>query len=258
MSLYIYPSWDFARIGTLTFTLDDDGVAGDVTFSTGVYAHLDYSTVAPTVTGAFKAALQSEMDTISGGAGTYSVTYTAATRKYTIAYSAGNFSLAFSGAAGTIAKNVLGFTGNKSGAATYDSDIAVYYAIAGTEGAQTEVYEYEPGDIADVAEGDDGSTAMIARSTAPVYYDATIPYEPKAIVYTHHVVAANPWTWQMFFPHIRTGNHHFAMSDSGTGDITVHRMRKDGVSFAPELVTGDKAYQEYLHIPLRTYMIGRV
>ena len=256
MTLYVYPSWDFAQIGTMQFDFTDtSGTYAANTFTSGVYAHVDYSTVVSTVS-PFAAALKALMDAAGR---TFTVTYTAATRMYTITVDSGAWSLANMNA---VTQHVLGFTSASASSTgspgVITSTCAAYYAIAGTEGAQTEVAEYEPGDLADVAEGDDGSSAMVARSAAPVYYDATIPFEPKAIVYTHHVAAANPWTWQMFFAHIRTGHHHFAMVDSGSGETTVHRLRKDGTSFAPEPVTGDRSYQEYLHIPLRTYMIGRV
>ena len=263
MSLYVYPAWDFARIGTMTFTVDDTGPPHNYTVSitSGVYSHVTYASVVSTVL-PFAAALKTAMDAAAAGAGssiTYTVTYTEATRGYTITPSSGTVKLTFGAtAAGTVAKHVLGFSGTMSAAASAVSDVGVYYALAGAEGAQMDVYEYEAPDSGDVGEADDGSTYMTARTTAPVYYDCTIPYEPRAIVYTYALAAANPWTWQMFFAHVRTANYHYAMKDSGTAQTTVHRSRKDGMAFAPEMVSGDKAYQAYLHIPLRTYLIGRV
>lgn len=60
----------------------------------------------------------------AAGAGTYTVTYSHATRKFTIAKSAGTFTLDVGGSAND-ALDDLGYTSDKSGALTYTSDISV-------------------------------------------------------------------------------------------------------------------------------------
>lgn len=59
----------------------------------------------------------------AAGAGTYTVTYSHTTRKFTITKDSGTFTLDYDGANNVI--DDMGFTGDKSGALTYTSDTAV-------------------------------------------------------------------------------------------------------------------------------------
>jgi len=265
VSLYVYASFAFAKIGAATFNVTDGTASYDVTIDTLVYTHVNLASVDADVH-LFSTRIKSAIEaaaTLAGSAHTFTVAYDEATRFYTITPDSGTIAVSFSVAGGVttagalVAKHVLGRTSNSAAAATFVSNACVYYAIATAEGAQMDIAEYEPGDIADVAEGDDGSTAMVARTTAPMYYDCTIPYETRAAVYTHAVVATVPFTWQMFFAHVRTQNSVVGLKDSGLAYTVVMRMRKDGVAFVPEPPTGDKSYQAYLHIQLRGYLMGR-
>ena len=256
MSLRLFASWDFALIGQGQFLLDDDGSANFVTYSSGVY---DHTTVGPSVVSSilhWGTALKTLMDATSTGAGTYTVSFDESTLKYTISYSSGNFDMTFSGAAGDVMKNLLGFTGNKTGASSYTSDVAVYYAIDGTLGAKSEPVEEEPDDIAVVGEADDGSSYGISRTTAPIYYDCLVTYEPEARVRTAKLAAAYPWTWQRFFAHVRA-HGVFTLKDSSLSENTVHKLRAEGASFRPIPAASDPNYVGHYHIRLRTYLLGR-
>lgn len=256
MTLLLASAWDFARIGTATMTVDDDGTAQPVTFTSGVYSHIALSTVVSTIS-LWSSSLKAALDAASNGAGTYTVALNETTRKYTISYSNGNFDLTFTGAAGTVMQNIIGFSGNKTGAASYTSDNAVYYLIGGSIGAKADVAEYEPDEIVDVAEADDGTSYGIARSTAPIYYDCLVPFEAEASVRTAKAAATAPWTWQRFYAHTRA-HEVFALKDSLVPETTVHRNRAEGAAFKPEPSAADPNFTAYYNMRLRTYLLGRV
>lgn len=260
-SLRIYPAFDTRLLpgGVMTFRFDEG--AGDLTATIvpGLYSHVTMASVVSTVT-LFATAIKNAMEVPS--ALTYTVTYVESVRGYTIHPSAGNVSLHLD--AGTPAEinaaAALGFDQIEvPSASTLSSDRTTYYSLAGTVGGRgATTPEYEPDDVGDVGETDDGGSSMESRTTAPLYYDFTVPFETEATVHNVSAVTADPWTWQRFFPHVRSGDFPFLVKDSASAQNSVHKLRKDGMSFRPQNVAADESFQSYWNIALKTYLLGRV
>lgn len=255
MAWTLYSGWDFAKISTsfqLAFT---DSAARLVTFTSGTYCHRDLQTV--TGSGAyddFATALQTAMNAASSG---YTVTFSTSTFFYTIS-KASAFTIDAtngSGSTSVTAKNVLGFNSLPTGSATSQvSQIRPYYVISGALGAASDQSgDYEPDGIAAAGEATDGSHYGISRDEAPVFSDYTINFEPDTATFSRKAAASVPWTWQHFFAHNRS-DQPFLASD-GT-DNTVHTLRADGASFRPIRVSPD--WDSYFHIPIKTYVDGRL
>lgn len=262
MTIQVYAPWDFARITTGTLVLNDAGPETDtaVSFTSGVYTHYVFY-YGETAT-LFENALATALNAATGvGAGTYTVAFNSTTLKYTISNDTANFSMTFTGAAGTVMQRILGFSGNKTGAATYTSDDQVYYAIQGTLGHKAAIgndpIEYEADDIGEVGEADDGTSVGISRETAPTYMDFAIPWEVVEVTHASHATTETPWTWQHFFPHVR-GHHAFLVVDSNVPEQTYHKLRKESIAWKPIASSGDPNDADRFNINLRTYLRGRV
>lgn len=132
-------AWDFATYGTCSFQFTDSGGAhSPASFSSGTYEHgtVGYGSFCTRagLTGynTFGTSLQSAMQAVAGGGRTITVTFAAG--KYTVAIDSGTFSLNFSGsgAAGTLMRKLLGFSGDKTGATSYTSDFYPWFVIKPT------------------------------------------------------------------------------------------------------------------------------
>jgi len=236
--------WDYARVGSYEIDLSS-GAGGPwlISFTTGKHVHKDVFTAGvsahPT---ALKAALDASPDT-----STYTVTFNTSgsnAGKYTISRdTVANFALTFSsrGAAGVRARQILGFTGDQSGASSYTSDIYPYYMLS--SGGKPDVngnspiaaktlieLDYSP-IVTEEAEADDGTAYGTTRRTAPKYLDFALELQPKELVLDQYATGAVPWTWQKFFEHHRLHRERFGVFDNTASEKTVHRLRKEGEGF---------------------------
>lgn len=229
-------------------------VAGSAaTITAGLYSHqpwtwsgiTDWATVS-----AFQATVKTVFDAAT--ASTFTVAFNTTTGLYTISR-ATNFTLSFSSASDLRLRAALGFTGNKSGANSYTSDVRPYYLIVPVVEALTDTTdEYEPDDIAEESVADDGEAFTIARTTSDTYWDWTHAVETKAACFTREAAAAAPWTWQHFFAHARKGLPFVRGPSTGY----VHRLRAEGMSFRPSRMTAD--YDGQWTVRLLTRYLGTV
>lgn len=260
MSLqYVTDAWDHARIGNGTFTLNQGGLGPWTITLDGYYCHRSITSLVSTVT-EFRSAVKTKLDA-TPDASTYTVTFSFTTGKYTITRdTAGNFELAFPGTtAGTLAKALLGFTSDKSGANSYTSDVQVTHFIFPPMDARSRVIPDDEDVVTVVSEADDGTTYSISRTAAPTHYDFDLQFQTEALTFTRHLAAAAPWTWQQFFAHVR-GHEYFVSTDADGLVPVLHKLRQEGTSFK-EGVTRFQVEEDlntYWHIKLMTYMLGRL
>jgi len=204
---HLLAGWDFARYETApAFTIDDDGAAHLITFSTGTYCHIDLQSVLGT--GAyddFATALQTAINAVVDGSNTYAVTFvTSPTPGYLIEADTVNFSLAFSGDAGTNMRRILGLSGNQSGASEYSSDVTAYYYLALARDGYSDFSR--PFETA-------GQTKRVVSSNASAYSVGPQTYEERlklkmrfnalASVFEDQAVTAAPWTYEALRKHVR-------------------------------------------------------
>lgn len=225
MTAVVYAPFDFSEIGACAFTVTDSGGAKGVSLTTGDNAHINVSSVISTINN-FPTRLQTA---INGAplAGTFTVTFNAATQKYTISSTA-TFSLTFS--IPSVASRVLGFTGNKSGANTYTSDVAVWYAIGIRSGGITDANEYEIEGHAEDAYTEGGDHYGVHTAVPPVFFDFVAEFELKESVRERWAnTGVAPWTWEHFWKHVRNTRPWVLQ----TTETVVLRMRAEAMNFRP-------------------------
>ena len=242
MTHRIESGWNVAKLGTFTLSVTGDIGTQSVSFTTGTYCHSDLSSVL----GAgsyddFAGALKAALDASGAASGGFSVGWNpGGTLIYEISNGA-NFTLTFPNtSAGNRMADALGFTRNSTtaSATTTSSTRRPYYVIDGAMGGRsgwTRVYEGD--DIVSQAEAEDGSTYAVARSTAPLYDDWTVPFETLAATFDSEATAAVPWTWEAFFAHSR-GIEPFGVFDDAGNSVHVLRGAR-GARFKPSRASED-------------------
>lgn len=206
---------------------------GTATLSEGPMSHSPAASSGWEGTGAMSCGveLEARLDALASG---FTVAFNTTTFLYTISH-ASTFSLTFNGDAGTSLRRALGFTGNKSGANSYTSDVRPYYLIDSYLDAWSKVSDlYEPDeDVVQEATADDGTPFAVARDSNELWSDWTQAHELEAAVFERHASASVPWTWQAFFKHCR-GTHRFKVyEDLAAGDsLGVYMLRAEGASFS--------------------------
>lgn len=207
----------------------------------------------------FTTAIKTAFDTATSS--TFTVTFNATTGLYTISR-ATTFTLSFSTAADLRLRAALGFTGNKSGANTYTSDVVPAYVCRSEILGRTNVNgQFEPDDIAEEAVSDGGEAFVVTRKTGEFLMTWQQSMEPRSAVYewAAYVAASSstiPWSWQQWFSHTR-GTHPFYVNDTLEGEPNgaVYRLTSKGASFRPQRVTAD--YDDQWIIPFEARWLGR-
>jgi len=243
-ALHYHLGWDVARIGPIGVRITDEVSTFQVRLFEGTFCNLALSSV---VTGyvAFAAALAAAINAAKTGAGTFSVTYSESTG-YTIAYTNdANWQLTFSAATtpaeGERLRKILGFTGDRTGGASYASTVRpLYQIIPAIEGRSSVEDEYEPDGVADESVSDDGEESIIAKDPAEVWLDwtqsaeinepHTDPFGPGTPMHIRFESAQVPLSYQRAWRHLREGNQPFAVSQ---GQVSVHTLRAAGMTFHP-------------------------
>ena len=268
MSLLYYYAWDFARVGTHQVKVTDSATF-EVSITSGTYAHITLVSVDTSCTD-FAAALQSALNTGTAGARTYAVSWSSTTG-YTITATGGNFSLSFttttSADAGTRMRHLLGMSGNRSGAATYSSQVRPYYFVIPAIAGRSDVSDdYEPDGIVQEAIADDGTAYDIAVSTAEKRIDwmqvgdqdspgtAYTAFGLGTPVHKRFITNPIPWTWEHSWEHHRTGFDPILVVD-GSEQVVV-KLRAEGASFHPKRMGG--ADYDLWSVSFKTRLIGRL
>lgn len=280
MALYYEWGWDVAQIddGFSVIVTDSSGAAGadrtfTVSFASGTYCHTSLAAVGATSTyTAFAAAFETALEAGSAGGATprgYTVSWSRTTG-YTVAVNAGTkLTLDLTGTtAQTQMAQLLGMTGDRTGALTYSSQVRPYYFIVPTiQGLSSVSDEYEPDGIVEESISDDGTAHAIARDTSEVYFDWVQMAEPDApeagftfddpwtAPFERQISSAAPWSYQHAFRHARAGKQPFLVTN-GVDEELVHELRADGSSFRPQRGAGTDI--AIWNIPFRTRLLGRL
>lgn len=202
-----------------------------VTASGESYAGNQYTSFASAVSAALSAAL--------GAAVT--VSWSATTGKYTVA-SAGTFSLTFTAASGLRLRAALGFTGDKSGTNSYESDSLPTYAMLSSVSGRTDVRgPMESDDIAEESVSDGGDPFVVTKKREEVLFSWVQQAEPVASVRSFAINSSvSLWTWQDWFRATR-GTHPFVVNDGLEGETEgcLYRLTSSGASFRPTKMVSD-------------------
>lgn len=192
---------------------------------------------------------------------TFTVTFNTTTGLYTISR-ATTFTLSFSSASDLRLRAALGFTGNKSGANTYTSDVVpAYVCRSEILGRSNVMGQVEPDEIAEETVSDGGEAFVITRKSGEFLMTWQQTMEPRSAVYewASYVAASSssiPWSWQQWFRHTR-GTHPFYVNDTLEGEPNgaVYRLTAKGASFRPQRVTAD--YDDQWVVPFEARWLGR-
>ncbi len=240
MVMSLHAGWDFASIGTFTLICRDSSGDADVTitFSSGTYAHIDIDdVVSGTDTGylCFATALKTALDA-SALTGTYTVTFSAATCKYTINATT-TLSWQIRSNSNALALSILGMdasnhTGNVNGYIYSDNEVA-YSLLAASEGRSNDTDVYEPDGVVEDAEADDGTHYATSRYTAPKYRDFEFLFNSKVSTFKSSETTAKPFSFERFQEHAR-GQVPIGIWDTITTTGIVGYQRAQGTSFRPQ------------------------
>lgn len=245
----LHAVFDFAEIGSFAPAFTDSGGAATITYTDGKNTHVSISSVLSTVND-FALRLQTTLNANATLAGTYTVTFSPTTQKYTIAANQ-TFAITLD----TVGAKVLGFTSNKSGANTYTSDVRVWYSLLLTAPGVSNVSdEYEPAGYSEDAYTEGGDAYGITVGVFPKFYDFTVVMEPLAAVHEYAAAASAPWTFKHFWAHVRNTQSFLLLVPPNVG--TVHRMRAEAARFAPQRVVAD--FNDLWNLQFQTVLRGRL
>lgn len=206
MAAYLLAGFDFARLGTHTLAFSDDGGAASFSLTTGTHALRDLSSVTGLGTyTSIAAKIAAEMNAASAGAGTYTATWSSTTYRFTIAYSAGNFSLTLSGSDAALRMGrLLGFSTNQSGAASYVSTRTPYYVLALAKAGPADYSrDFEvPGQVRRQVSGN-GRAFSIGPRTFERRTKLALKFNTLSSTFADEATAAAPWTYEHLVTHAR-------------------------------------------------------
>jgi hypothetical protein len=208
MAAYLLTGYDIARIGALAAIVDDDGPAAEFRMTAGQYAHRDLSSITAISTyTAFGTALASALNTASTGAGTYSVSWSATTGKFTITYSGGAFTLTFStvttAAEGTRMRQLLGFSGDTGGNPSAVSDVIPYYYLALTKAGPARYgLPFEVAGQTRRQVSVDGNAFSVRPRTREKRVKFDLMFQSFATVFEDEASASVPWTYEALLGHV--------------------------------------------------------
>lgn len=276
-------AWDFAALNVGTISASNaavlsGSVTGNLGFATGVYMHGAVAVTPPPSTlidGVLISSLEVACTTLISN---LSLSFNAANCRYTIArLVGGNFAVTWTGTAGIVMRDLLGFTADLSGATTYTSTKRPKYLIVSRLAGQSEVHEtYEPGGRISYAESDSGQAYSTHPVELPTYRDWVQPFETLdgptnaewsasnsvgGAAVRRANVASNAsvyWTWEDFYKHLRA-TLPFALVDksiSPQGNGPLYKLRGEGAHFDPTRITAD--YDGHWSMPLRTRYVGEL
>ena len=270
-------AFDFARlnggsVGGANGAIFTNGLTGNIGFNSGMYFHGNNNFPSGTIDGVTLASAFSEaIKALLTGAGK-TVTFDVLTCQYTISANAA-FTITWTGALGTLMRDILGFTGSATSNATSQvSTVRPDYLIISRVAGQSQVHAaYEPTGRINYAEADDGTAYSTRPSTIATYRDWVQPFETATgptnaewtaskgvggapMRRTDATTTAVSWSWEDFTRHVRA-ELPFALLDRSVSDAgPVYKMRGSRAHFDPTRVTAD--YDGHWSIPFETRYLG--
>lgn len=215
MATDLYQGWDHRWLGTATMTVTDSVGASVVSITTGSYCHLSLAAVTPDARGAsaidtgfddFATALAAAINALATD--TITVAWSTPSLAYTIANaSTSTLSISFSGAAGDRMRRILGFTANRSAAATYTSNMRPWYVCrAEIDGRSAYTFPTAREGQIRSAFGDDASLYTLSPTTLVQSAKWEHRFEQPSHVHRRKadadtVAGGVSWTWQDWMDH---------------------------------------------------------
>ncbi len=257
--------YDAGRLGALSFTLTETGggAATGAVSLTGQYMHsvsLAAVEFEDPITGeadttdvgyvTLASALKIAMDAV--GNASYTVTFDATTRAYTISASGGSVTAFAISSPSTPFLRYVGVPAS-SGALTYTGS-EVWHYTAGSVGGFSEWQMLEDDAEAQPLVGADGSVRGLVPVGVPMLLDFVVPWEPIASVWNASATA-DDWTWQRAYARCRTVEPLVVADQSVTNGLVVGYMRADSCTLRPRLASAD--YLTHQSVPVGMYAIGR-
>lgn len=264
MTRYLAAGFNTLVLGGANLSLEETSEpTANVNFGSGAARQcmVDLSSLATTIGStyvAMPAQLTARFTAASPAGQSYSVTWDPVTKRVTVATSGATpFHLVFSGATGTLGREILGFSASTPSlgpaALSWTGDIRPKFIIVPSLDGYAAVSEpYELGTPASGAVSDSGRDYTRTRSDTAIGDDWQIQFEPKAAVFAR--LGGASWTWEDFVRHVR-GDEPFAAVDDV--DQSVHRLRPEGAVFDETFRSRRVAdFDDWWDISLRTYLLG--
>jgi hypothetical protein len=249
MVMSLHAGWDFSRIGPFSMEVREGGAPQTATISTGKFAHLaigsGYSL--------FATQLKSTLDATSL-AGVFTVTYSAATNRYTISSTVA-FRITAITPGTSVASQLIGLSADEGVTALSRSSTRdVWYSVpAVTDGREDDSDVREPPGISSDAVANDGTHYGVSRVTSPKERDFTLAFNGKTRTFRNSETATLPFSLERFMEHTRVSNA-FGVYDSITTTGTTHFHRADGANFAPRRrIANNDLYWDW---PFKTRQVG--
>lgn len=259
---YLAAGFDVGVVGTFTVTLDESGQSpADASITTGTYCPLDISSVMGSGNyTSWITAVAAALTTASPAGNTYSGSWNATTRRYTISRASGSatFDLTFSGDAGRRAREALGFSADtSSGGTSHTSDQTPHYVIVPNQsGFEDPSRRHELGETVTGAVTYAGTDHAFERGVAAQGQDFKVAFESLEATFTPDPLPSNqvPWTWEQFVKSVRA-SRPFAIVEGAT--TTVLRLQPKRATFSQEFRTRRvDNFDGWWDINLRSYYLG--
>lgn len=216
MATDLYQGWSHRWLGTATLTwTDSSGTFSVSTASTDNFCHLGLTAVnidsrdggtVNTGFSSFATWLKTAMDA-SASTRTFTVTWSSTNLTYTITPNSGTIALTFTSTAGARMRRILGFTANKSAAASQTSDMRPWYVMRAQIDGRTR-YDFPTAREGQVryAVGDDATLYTLAPTRLVQSAKWEHAFEPPEAVHRRlavadTVAAGASWTWQDWLDH---------------------------------------------------------
>lgn len=203
--------FDLARYGSVTLEWTDSSGTYSVTRSTGRFAHvqtdatLSHPSTTPLVSVTvanpytlFAEELDTAMNNDTASTHTFTVTWSPATNRYTIAVDSGTIAVVWSGAAQVRMRDLLGFSASLPAAASHTSTLCPRFSIEPSIAYMTGWIDFvaQPDRVA-MGQTDGGGLTTLRPNLIPFRTAWSHEYEPIDQAHRHsQAVADSPlWTW---------------------------------------------------------------
>jgi hypothetical protein len=195
-------------------------------------------------------ALKTALD--AAGNATYTVTFNALTRRYTITAAGGGVTAISLTSPSRGARRMLGGLAASSAlvwASTYD----VWHYTSASVGGWSEWQERERDVEAEDLIASDGTTRGLCAVGAPLMVDFVAPWEPASAVWNRDATE-NAWTWERAFARCRTVEPIAVEDPRAANTWLAGYLRADSATLRPRLPSSD--YVAHQSIPVGMYVVG--
>lgn len=256
MPVTLHAGFSTNKLGAIAATFTDAGGAAaiSITYPGGYYSHVNITPVAGLAI-KFATELQGELNASGTLSRTYTVTFNAATCRYTITAN-GVFSITGTSSGTSLASRILGFSADTGSSTSHSSNRDVWYSVPSlSAGRSNDSDVYEPSGIVEDAEADNGTHYATSRYSAPKYRDFDLQFNSVARTFIRGETSTAPYSLERLYAHTR-GQEPIAFWDTDTSAGVVGYQRADGGSFAPvRMIPNNDLYWSW---PFKIRQLGSI